>query len=84
MASYLLPVNDLIESIEDFKDFVSLKQFIDQSSKTVKLFKLRYLNTSGKLVVMRIELNLKKHKISYGLWKDNVLQTKKFSSSMAD
>ena len=36
MASYLLPINDLIESIEDFKDLVSLKQDIDQSSKIVK------------------------------------------------
>jgi hypothetical protein len=80
VSPYLLPINDLVTSFEDFKDLISLKQMTEQSSAKIKLFKLKYLNTSGKLVVMRIELNLKKHKISYGLWKANVLHTKKFSS----
>lgn len=84
MTPYLLPINDLMESLEDFKDLVSLKQLIDKSSNTVKVFKLRYLNQNKKLIVLRIELNLKKQKISYGLWKDNVLHTKKFSSTIAD
>lgn len=80
MQTYIKLVIDLVESIEDYEELASLKQILSKSTKSIKLFKLKYLDSDGIYHVLRIELNLKKNKISYGMWNETVLFTKKIAS----
>lgn len=58
--------------------------FVQSNSKLNWVFtlfiKLKYLDSDGIYHVLRIELNLKKNKISYGMWNESVLFTKKIAS----
>ena len=79
MQNYIKLVIDLVESIEDYEELVSLKQILSKSTEDIKLFKLKYLDSDGIYHAFRIEINFKKNKISYGMWEDSVLLTKKIA-----
>lgn len=78
MQKSLLIINGFINTLKDFNEFSSFKLIKAQSSKKYGVFKFTYLNTDSKEVVLRIELNMKTEKLSYGKWDDNSLQTVKF------
>ncbi|GEM_PF-2348999 len=80
MRKLLLIINGFIDTIDDFKEFYSFKLIKSQSTKKYGVFKLIYLSTNLKEKVLRIELNMKTKKLSYGSWDDNSLQTIKFDN----
>ncbi|TYA69969.1 hypothetical protein [Seonamhaeicola marinus] len=78
MQKPLLIIDGFINTLEDFKEFSSFKLVKSESSKKYGVFKFTYVNKELKEVVLRIELNMKNEKLSYGKWDDNSLQTLKF------
>ena len=71
---------DFLETKRDFTEMISLKSLPRESSRRYRVFKVRYLDKSDELSTLRIELDLKKEKISSGSWGDKALQTIKIKS----
>ena len=71
-------INGYIKTLEDFDLLLSLKMVKKESGKTHKVYKLSYLDNKKNEVVVRLELNQKKERISFGLWNSSAMQTVKY------
>lgn len=67
-----------LKTIKDFRELLHLKFSKKKSGEAYKVYKLTYLNDTDEEVVLQIELNQKKEKLSFGLWNSTALQTIKF------
>ena len=71
---------DYLESRKDYRDLLSIKAVVKDSSKKLKVFKVGYLDQSKEKQVLRMEVDLKKQKLSSGKWGNHEFLTVKFKS----
>lgn len=71
---------DFLVTLNDYHELISLKTIPGENSKKYKVFKISYLKSDGDSMLLRIELDYKKNKLSYTTWGFSEFQTIKFES----
>ena len=79
MNNELEVIIEYIKTLEDFHELRYIKQSKKRSDSYYKVYKLSYLNDKNNEIVLHLELNQKKEKLSFGLWNNSTMQTVKFN-----
>ena len=73
-------ITDFLRTLDDYHEFVSLKSIQEDNSHTYKVYRIRYQTQNSNIRTIRVELNLKKNKLSFAPWGIAGFQTIRFET----
>jgi len=80
MSTELKVIIDYLKTVDDFHELRYLRLSKKRSDSNYKTYKLSYFNSNKEEIVMQLDVNIKKEKLSLGLWKESTMRTIKFKN----